>query len=228
MNVLRSVGLLLVALLPAASVQAQMVASGDIITQEVFAAKQVGNGPIVYEPRGLRIMRLSIRDNGDRHYTNPNGGNFSTTDRNFTRTVNRGKTIQADGRLVFFEKMSPPTPASPTSYQYEAGQNGTNVVQLNAKTETGPVLDIEVDGKMIKVPTVFVTYEGFISSSMYPWKGKAKFGVAYSPDLGEIVYSDCVLLDNKGFLMDGYKWTVKFVHTVAAQAQLAGAATDGK
>ena len=209
------------ALLLAASVasgQTRPVQTGDILTYEAVRPEQQNNQPEVSVKRPDLVLRLTIEENGDRRYDYRSGKNYSVTDQAFTRHMKRGEPIREPYRFPLFASVKKPEIGQKwdIAFRSESAGYGDNLVTYQASSQPGPDFSLFIDNREVRVSTIRIDYDGFINSTTASsWSGRATVQVLYAPTLNEIVFYDYIAHDNRGFLIGGFRSTLKAIRTLS-------------
>lgn len=198
--------------------QVRPVQTGDTLTYEAIKPEQQNNQPIVFIKKPDLILKLTIEKNGDRRYDYRGGKNYSITDQDFTRHTKRGEPINGPYRFPLFTPTQKPEAGQKwdIAFRSESAGYGDNLVTYQAIARSGPEFVIFINNIETRVGTIRIDYDGYIrSTTASSWSGTATTQVLYAPALNEIVFYDHIAYDNRGFLLSGFRSTLKAIQTTS-------------
>lgn len=197
--------------------------SGNVLTYEVFNAKQQPyKKDITFQAeKEPRVLKLSIENNGARTYDFLNEKPFAVYDKYFAAISHFGKTVERSARY----------PLLPIDQKIDAGMQwnfsregyasacGKWSVTYEAVTKSGPDTVINMDGKDVAVKTLLIEYRGDAKSDKCDPYQQERF-VWYAPGLNELLMDQWIeFIPGRMTSDNGYKWILKSVTTRTRQIQ---------
>ena len=181
--------------------------------------RKVAGEPLGFTRDQEATFKLSIDAQGNRTYSRSSP--YWVYDRNFTRLVFRGVSLDPDARWP----MLPPDGNVAPGMQWDvplqraATLCGPVDARYKARAETGPDLPISVDGAHVNVPTIRVVHEATLRcGTKDPWVTTTQ--ILYSPELHEILDLTTVNYDgpSRDTLLLGDPGRGWRVHTIVTRA----------
>jgi len=190
------------------------LANGNTITIQTTAAQQVGNGPVVFVPNKTYTYRVTVKENGDREFVRADGFVNHGTDKNFTPIIWQNKSINEKWRFKRLPQDKPLQPGMTWKVpDFRVSTScGNGSAELTAVSEVGPEVSLTIDGKISKVTTIQINYQGTVSACGASWKRTYEFLI--SPQLNEIVSQKQInYTAGNSIIYDGDGWLVATVQT---------------
>jgi len=202
--------------------QTMPTANGDILTYEVFDAKQgFLQTEITFQPyKPGRTLKLNIESNGERSYTFLNGRPFAIYDKSFLRTSIRGVAVSPGEYFVLLPKdkkieAGAKWEFSRSGYGYTCGNWKGDYLSV---AKEGPEITLSIDGKNTPIKTLRIEISGeVLQGDVRCTTLTSKKVVHYAPELNEIIMEQAIDTKQKT-LAGGYRWVLKSITTSASQA----------
>ena len=193
---------------------------GALLTGTGVYPNKAPGDPLGFTRDQEATFKLSIDAQGNRTYSR--NSPYWVYDRNFTRLVFRGVTLDPDARWPMLPPGGTVTPGMEWEVPVHRAATlcGPVEARYKARAEKGPELAIDLDGARASVPTIRIVHEAVLQcEARDPWISTTQ--VLFSPALHEILDLTTVNYDgparDKLLMRDpGRGWRVHTVVTTAS------------